>query len=478
MYSKDHFDILIIFFGVLLFISCDSFQINEVGKNEEIWKRMDAIEETIDTPLFPDLTVNILDYGAVSDTLTINSQAFRKAIAFCNSRGGGKVLVPKGVYVTGPIHLYDNINLHLEDGAEIRFSTSTEDYYPLVHTSFEGIELMNYSPFIYAYGKTNIAITGKGILNGQANENNWWTWKGSKDYGFKIGMPSQKDSLNLPRLMSMGQKGTPVEDRIFGEGHYLRPSFIEPFNCKNVLIQDVRIINAPFWVIHPIKSQNVTIDNVYVESHGPNNDGCDPEYSKNVIIKNSVFNTGDDCIAIKSGRDAEGRRVSIPSENIIIRNCKMIDGHGGVVVGSEMSAGVRNVFVENCTMDSSNLERAIRIKTNTRRGGVVDGIYVRNLSIGEVKEAILKVNMQYATYKNQTGDFIPVVKNIYLNNVRVQNGGEYVVKAQGYPSSLIQNINLNNVMVENVNMPFMLEHTEPINLNQTYINGKLIKNSL
>lgn len=438
------------------------------------WDKLELIVNNTIEPVFKKDTLSILDFGAVADGKTTTTFAFKSAIEKCSNNGGGVVLVPKGKYLTGSIHLENNVNLHLEEGAEILFSTNPEDY-PIVHTSFEGIELMNYSPLIYAYKKKNVALTGKGILNGQANETNWWPWKGSTSeghyYGYKEGQPSQKDSLNLPVLMEMGQEGVSIEKRVFGKGHYLRPNFVEPFECTNVLIKDIKIINAPFWIIHPIKSTNVIIDGVTVESHGPNNDGCDPEYSKNVIIKNCTFNTGDDCIAIKAGRDAEGRRVAIKSENIVVQNCKMIDGHGGVVIGSEMSAGVSNVFVENCEMDSPNLDRAIRIKSNSRRGGVVDGVYVRNVNVGQVKEAVLKINMHYAIYGDQTGEFIPQVRNVLLENVTVKNGGKYAILADGHEKAPIENITFKDVRIEKVNENFSLKNVSNIKFINTYINN-------
>jgi len=339
---------------------------------------------------------------------------------------------------------------------------------------------MNYCPLIYAYNKKNIAITGKGILNGQANETNWWPWKGSDSeghtYGFVKGQPSQKDKLNLPALMDMAQNDEPVEKRIFGEGHYLRPNFIEPFGCTNVLIKEVKVVNAPFWILHPIKSTNITVDGVTIESHGPNNDGCDPEYSKNVIIKNCTFNTGDDCIAIKAGRDNEGRKVAIKCENIIVQNCKMIDGHGGVVIGSEMSAGVQNVFVENCEMDSPNLDRVIRIKSNSKRGGIVDGVYVRNIKVGQIKEAVLKIDMFYDVYGAQTGNFIPKVKNIFLENITVKNSGKFAVWAKGHESDPIENIVLKNVTIDKVQTNYFIENVKNIQFINTKINGITIQN--
>ncbi len=464
---------LLLISSLVLFTNCKEEK--GVTDSNDPWARKQQIEESIVVPVFKNQTYNILDFGAVSDSSTINTKAFKSAIEECSKNGGGRVIVPKGKYVTGPIHLEDNVNLHLEEGSEILFSTNPTDYYPLVHTSYEGIELMNYSPLVYAYKKKNIAVTGSGTLNGQASNDNWWPWCGKDIYGWMEGMPKQTDSLNLPRLMDYGENGIPVEERIFGDNHYLRPTFFEPFECENVMIQGVKIINAPFWVLHPIKSNYVIVDGVTIESHGPNNDGCDPEYSKNVIIKNCIFNTGDDCIAIKAGRDAEGRSVAIKSENIIVKNCKMIDGHGGVVIGSEMSAGVSNVFVEDCTMDSPNLDRAIRIKTNSRRGGTVDGVYVRNIEVGQVKEAVLKLNMFYATYSNQTGEFIPVIQNISLENVRVKNGGYFGILAKGYEESPISNVTLNNVIIEKVDKAFSLENVVNLKLIDTYINGSLMQ---
>jgi polygalacturonase len=479
MFQQNYLKIIIAFFTLnVLFISCatkkDKSEVSDVD-----WGKMYQIINNVKEPVFKNKVYLVTDFGAVGDGIFDNTLVFKKAIQSCSQNGGGIVSVPFGKYFTGPIHLEDNVNFHLEDGAEILFSTNPKDY-PIVHTSFEGMELMNYSPLIYAYNKKNIAVTGKGVLNGQANETNWWPWKGSTSegsfYGFKEGQPSQKDKLNLPALMDMAQTDVPVEKRVFGEGHYLRPNFFEPFGCTNVLIKDVKIINAPFWVLHPMKSTNVIVDGVTVQSHGPNNDGCDPEYSKNVIIKNCVFNTGDDCIAIKAGRDNEGRKVGIKSENIVVQKCKMIDGHGGVVIGSEMSAGVQNVFVEDCKMDSPNLDRVIRIKSNSRRGGTVDGVYVRNIEVGQVKEAVLKINMFYAIYGDQTGNFIPKVKNIFLENITVKNGGKYGVWAKGYESDPIENIYLKNVTIEKVEKPYLLEHVKNIQFSKTKINGELLNN--
>lgn len=444
----------------------------ETHNTKEVWAKMESIIKDLKPVTFRNKTYNIINYGAKSDGIFNNTQAIKKAIKVCSKKGGGIVLVPKGKFLSGSIHLENNVNLYLEEGAEIIFSTNPKDY-PLVHTTFEGTECMNYSPLIYGYQKTNVAVTGKGTINGQADNANWWSWSGKDTYGWKEGMPKQQKDIE--NLMKMADKGIEVAERIFGENHYLRPNFVEFFECTNVLVKDIKIINAPFWILHPMKATNVTIDGVDINSHGPNNDGCDPEYSKNVVIKNCTFNTGDDCIAIKAGRDADGRRVGIKTENIIVQNCTMFDGHGGVTIGSEMSAGVSNVYVENCIMSSPNLDVAIRLKTNSKRGGLIENFYVRKIEIGEVKEAVLKVDMFYNVHGNQEGNYIPRIENISLENVKVKYGGNYSILAIGHKESPIKNITFKNVIIEKVDTPFSIDNVENLTLINTYINGELVQ---
>lgn len=466
---------LFLSFLCLTLISCGGSKTKTTIVNNNPWETMQVIIDGIKTPSFGEKKYIIADYGAKADGVFDNTKAFQEAIQDCSKNGGGIVVVSPGKYYTGPIFLEDNVNLNLEEGAELLFSTKPADY-PIVHTSFEGTELMNYSPLISAYKKHNVAITGKGTLNGQAGNDNWWSWCGSTTYGWKKGMPSQEGPLNRASLVDMAEKSVAVAERIFGEGHYIRPNFVEFFECSDVLLKDVTIINAPFWVIHPIKSTNVTVDGVTIKSHGPNNDGCDPEYSKNVIIKNCTFDTGDDCIAIKSGRDADGRRVAIKSENIIVQKCTMFDGHGGVTIGSEISAGVSNVYVEDCIMNSPNLDVAIRLKTNSRRGALIENFNVRNIEIGQVKEAVLKADMFYNVHGNQTGDFIPRIENIYLENIKVKNGGKYAILAKGYAKSPIKNITFKNVIVDKVEKPFSIENVSNLNFIDTKINDEFMKN--
>ncbi|HEM49248.1 MAG TPA: glycoside hydrolase family 28 protein, partial [Caldithrix sp.] len=289
---------------LLILISCNYFS------NDE-WDKLPNIISQIVPPSFPEKDFLITSYGAVGDGLTNCTEAFTKAIDKCNNSGGGRVVVSKGVYVSGAIHLKSNVNLYIDKNATILFSNNPDDFLPIVKTRFEGVECMNYSPFIYAYNCQNIAITGSGTLDGQAGNENWWSWKGRNEYGWESGEPNGLDDTET--LYRMGEENTPLEERIFGKEHELRTNFIQPYKCTNILIDSITIKRSPMWVIHPVLCENITISNVTVDSHGPNNDGCNPESSKNVLIKNCFFDTGDDCIAIKSGRNAEGRRINIPS---------------------------------------------------------------------------------------------------------------------------------------------------------------------
>jgi polygalacturonase len=439
---------------------------------EQGWKDLPSIVKNIVPPTFANRDYSILNYGAKADGKTDCLPAIKSAISTCNKAGGGRVIVPAGTYfVKGPIHLLSNVNLYLDDKAVIKFSTNDDDYLPVVLTRFEGVELMNYSPLIYANGETNIAVTGKGILDGQADNDHWWNWTGSKRFGWKEGMPSQHDKENEPKLMEMAAQGVPVSDRVFGKGHYMRPTMIEFYNSKNILIQDVTLVNAPFWLIHPTLSQNITIDGVTTNSLGPNNDGCDPESCSDVMIKNCSFTDGDDCIAIKSGRDEDGRRVNVPSKNIIVQDCQMKDGHGGVVIGSETSGGVENVYAQNCVMSSPHLERAIRIKSNACRGGVMKNFYFRNIKVGEVREAVFKINMVYEKEKAAKCNFPPTLTGVYVKNV-TSGKSKYGIYVEGLQSKPVKDIFIVDCNFKNVEKEYFVKDAENLNVENTEVNGK------
>ncbi|HEV8591659.1 MAG TPA: glycoside hydrolase family 28 protein, partial [Pyrinomonadaceae bacterium] len=298
----------------------------------------------IKPPAFPKRDFRITKFGARPGIANDSTEAIAKAIDACSNAGGGRVVIPAGEFLTGAIHLKSNVNLYLSKGATLKFSSDASKY-PIVHTRWEGMECMNVSPFIYAFDQTNIAVTGEGTLDGQANNEHWWLWHGNPKYGWKEGMTNQRAAR--ARLYKMMETGVGINERVFGEADRLRPNFIQPYKCKNVLIEGVKIVNSPMWEIHPVLSENVTVRKVSISSHGPNNDGCDPESCKDILIEDCFFDTGDDCIAIKSGRNDDGRRIAAPTQNVIVRGCIMKDGHGGITIGSEISGGVRNVFGEN-----------------------------------------------------------------------------------------------------------------------------------
>ena len=425
------------------------------------WDSLPSVLARIRPPQFPARDFKITDYGAVGDGSFDNTEAIRKAIETCHAAGGGRVVVPAGIFLTGAIHLLSNVNLHLEEGATLKFSTDPSKYLPAVFTRFEGTECMNYSPLIYAFEQENIAVTGPGTLDGSASEENWWAWSRKGPNGADA--PARAD---IRRLIEYGERGTPVRERVFGAGHYLRPNFIQPYRSRNVLIEGVRIVNSPMWEIHPVLSENVTVRGVEIHSHGPNNDGCDPESSRDVLVENCVFDTGDDCIAIKSGRDNDGRRVGVAAENIIVRNCTMKDGHGGVVIGSEISGGCRNVFAEDCRMDSPNLDRALRFKSNARRGGVVENVFMRNVEVGRVAEAILTIDFMYETGPN--GPYKPVVRNVELQNVRSQSSPR-VMWIASWPGAVIDDVRFVDCTFRGVETAEMLQNAGSISFRNVNI---------
>ncbi|SER43710.1 Pectate lyase superfamily protein [Pedobacter rhizosphaerae] len=436
--------------------------------NGNPWDKVPAILASIEAPVFPNKDFNIKDYGAVGDGKTNSSGAIRKAIEACNRAGGGRVVVPAGRYLTGPVYLKSNVNFFVDKGATILFSTNPKDYLPLVRTRWEGVELMNYSPLIYAYEEHNIAITGEGTLDGQASTDHWWPWKGKKDKGYVAGTPSQLDAGNRDALFDMAEKDVPLEKRVFGEGHYLRPQFVQPYKCTRVLIQGVKVVRSPMWIINPVLCNNVTIKGITVESNGPNNDGCDPESCKDVLIKDCYFNTGDDCIALKSGRNRDGRRINVPCENVVIQHCTMANGHGGVVIGSEISGGVKNVFAEDCQMNSPELDRALRIKTSTARGGITENIYLRNIKVGRVKQEAILITMFY----EDKGNFMPLIRNIRVDNMQVAYGGKTGIVVEGYKAQPVQNLQLSNLQINNVKHPYHISNLKGLKLEKVEINGK------
>lgn len=443
------------------------------------WKEAEQVLKKIKEPRFRNKQYLITDFGAKEGVEDYTNQAINKAIDHCHRRGGGKVIVPRGVFYTGPITLKSNVNLHLEEGSVLKFSTNPTDYLPGVYTRWEGWDCINLRPLIYAYRQTNIAITGKGILDGQANSTNWWPWKGRANFGWQPGMVSQEwngttENGGRNRLARMEENNVPWQERIMTIEDRLRPAFIEPQKSKNILLEGFTIHNAPFWLIHPLMCENVIVRGLTLESKGPNNDGCNPHSSRYVLIENCYFNTGDDCIAIKSGKNNDGRRWNLPSEYIIVRNCTMKDGHGGVVLGSEISGNVRNVWVENCHMDSPNLQRVIRIKSNPIRGGLLENFFIRNITVGQCREAVFRVEMKYERVFE--GPNLPLVRNFVMENVTSQKSrfGIFIDGLENAERAQVQNIVIRNSHFNNVEIPLRITGAEGIVMDNVFINGQKI----
>ncbi|KGE15153.1 glycoside hydrolase family 28 protein [Sphingobacterium deserti] len=429
---------------------------------------IEALKKQIVAPTFRSKDYAITNYGAKGDGVTKNTEAIRKAIEQCNKDGGGRVVVPNGIFLTGAIYLKSNVNLHIQEGATILFSRDSSDY-PMVFTRWEGMECMNFSPFIYAYGEENIAITGKGLLDGNSDNDHWWYWCGARKYGWDESKPGEQKPARALLHQQMAEE-MDSRKRIYGDGHFLRPNFVQPYQCKNVWIADVKMINSPMWNLNPVLCENVLIERVKIVSHGPNNDGCDPEACKNVWIKDCYFDTGDDCIAIKSGRDEDGRNIGRPAENHIIENCMMKDGHGGVVIGSEIAGGARNIYALNNVMDSPNLDRALRIKTSSSRGGTIENVFFYNTEVGQYKEAAVRFNMFY----EKPGKHIPTIRNIWVENLEVKGGGKYAVLSSAYESSPVTNFTMINCKIDGVQEPYKVDHLKQVTLKNVVINGKPI----
>ena len=439
--------------------------------DEEEYKR---IEQSIKAPTFPEKDFLITKYGAkTTNSAAQNQKAINKAIATCSKKGGGRVIVPSGTFITGAITLLSHVNLVVEKDAVLKFAFEP-DLYPIVPTRWEGIDCRNLSPCIYAYKQTDIAVTGEGTIDGSGANDTWWPWNGNPRFGFKEGMISQRGGSRA-RLLKNAEDGVPMDQRIFTKEDGLRPQLINFYLCENILMENLTLLNSPFWVIHPLLSKNITVRGMKIINDGPNGDGCDPESCDGVLIENCFFNTGDDCIAIKSGRNNDGRLWDKPSENIIIRNCEMKNGHGGVVIGSEISGGCRNVYAENNVMDSPELERVVRIKTNTCRGGVIENINARNIKVGVCKESVLKINLDYEPKEICCRGFVPTVRNVNIENITCEKS-KYGVQIIALDSVCnVYDINVKDCHFNGVKEGnYSKGQTRDVHFDNLFINGSLV----
>jgi polygalacturonase len=420
------------------------------------WKKARRILADTAVPTFPDVYFDTTDpqYGAVGDGSTDNTDAFRSAIEDCSAQGGGHVLVPAGVYSTGAIHLLDDVDFHLEDGAVLAFNDNVDNF-PLVFTRYEGIECVNHSPMVYAYGQTNIAITGNGLLTA-LNTSSW-------NYG------SDRAGILEPLVAA----GVPPEERIVPLYGHLRSTFIEPYNCANVLIQGITLQQSQFWQIHPTLCRNVTVRSVTTGgTHNPNGDGCNPECCNHVVIRDSFIGANDDCVAIKSGRDDDGRRVNVPSENIVIFNCRFQGPIGGVTCGSEMTGGIRNVYAYNIEASGTGILFMLFVKSNTLRGG-----YAINLNLDSLRADHLNGPWGFAQmdYSGQTGDYLPVFEDWNISNVTGDSDPQ-VFHLSGLPNTPIHGLNVWDSAFTNIANPRdQYAYVNRINFANVTINGQPVR---
>lgn len=398
----------------------------------------------IQVPDFDDcIKLSIIDFGAEPDDKVKNTEAIKKAIEKASAMGGGVVVIPEGEWITGKIHLKSNVNLHLVEGAVLLFSDNPNDYLPPVHTTWEGMECYNYSPLVYAYECKNVAITGKGQL--KADMDVWSTWFARP--------PAHMNSLK--HLYLLASNNCPVEERqMVNDSSHLRPQFIQFNRCENILLEGISILNSPFWVIHPYLSKNIVIRNVSVMAHGHNNDGVDPEMSQNILIENCIFDQGDDAIAVKSGRNQDAWRLNTPTKNLVMRNCTVKNGHQLMAIGSELSGGIENIFLDSCrVVEGAKLNHLVFIKTNERRGGYVKNIYVSNISAGKINKGILGIETDVLY---QWRNLVPTIErrltpieNIYLENCSATNV-KYVSRILGQAELPIQNVSFIHVSADTI----------------------------
>ena len=445
------------------------------GRYEYLYKDLSFKMPILQYPTFPANQVSISDFGGIPDGVTLNTEAFAKAMEALAQKGGGTLNVPSGVWYTGPIVFKSNINMHLEKGALILFS-SDFNLYPLVNTVFEGLDTRRCQSPISGRNLENIAITGEGSINGSGE--GWRPLKKGKviashwksvvnsggvvldgDYWFpsKSSLKGHQISdMNVPRGNLTDAQWLEVKD-------FLRPVLVSFIECKNILLEGVLFENSPAWNIHPLMCENVIIDNVFIRNPGfsQNGDGLDLESCVNSIIVNSTFDVGDDAICIKSGKDEDGRRRARPTENVIIDNCKVFQGHGGFVVGSEMSGGVKNISVANCQFLGTDV--GLRFKSTRGRGGVVENIYIRDINMFDIATESFLFDLYYGgksavesledgdetpveTIMPQVDETTPVFRNIYVKNL-VSRNARRAMFFNGLPEMNIDNINVKNVTI-------------------------------
>ena len=431
------------------------FKYKHDGPQNKIENTAEQIIANIARTSFPHKKIKVICPDSASNQKGHSRQLIQRAIDSCSLAGGGHVIISKGIYyLKGNLVLKSDVNLHLEKDAYLLFSGKADDFLPEVWTRWEGTELYGHSPMIYAKHATNIAITGQGTIDAQG--------------GREFASWSQIEVSDRNRLRKMGEKLIPVTERIFGKGTILRPSCIQFMGCSRILVEGITIKNSPFWTIHPVYCDNVIVRSITIDSHYPNNDGCDPESTSNVLIEKCIFRTGDDAIAIKAGRDADGREIGRPSKNIVIRNCLFQSECNGLCIGSEMSGGVENVYMDNIQIGT--VKNALYFKSNRDRGGYIRNIQVSNITIERSKGAILRFETNYFGFRG--GRHASQYENFRISNVKADCSDHYAIFMDGYEEKPIRNIEIEHFHVRKAAYPYYLKCAENIRLKDTSVNGR------
>ena len=420
--------------------------------------------------------VDMLKSGAKADGKTLNTTLINHTVDRLSQAGGGTLFFPAGTYLTGAIRLKSNITLELEAGATLLFSDNFDDYLPFMEVRHEGVMMKSFSPLISAMDAENITIKGEGTLDGQGKA--WWT------EFFRIYVDLEKNGMReLNKYQPLWERENDVE-ALYAETNedwhgtlkrrFFRPPFIQPVRCRRVRIEGVKIINSPFWTVNPEFCDNVVVTGVTIHNvPSPNTDGINPESCRNVHISDCHISVGDDCITLKSGRDAQARRLGVPCENITITNCTMLSGHGGVVIGSEMSGSVRKVTISNCVFDGT--DRGIRIKSTRRRGGVVEDIRVSNIIMSNIKREAVVLNLKYSEMPVEPmSERTPLFRDISISGLTAV-GVKTPVKIVGLEEAPVTDIILRDINVKNAREKCIFENCERIRLTDVIVNGKEVR---
>ncbi|MCP9770433.1 glycoside hydrolase family 28 protein [Lacihabitans sp. LS3-19] len=485
--------------GALFINSCSVSQKPKYGKSTGKYQNLEFDMNLVQEPIIPNNEVKITDFGAVNGGEVLCTKAFADAIAALTKKGGGKVIVPAGVWLTGPIILKSNIEIFASAGALIRFSTN-KDLYPIIETSFEGLNTWRCISPIYGKNLENVALTGTGVWDGSGGA--WRAVKKSKltanEWKKLVAsggvLDETKENWYPSEQFKLGGNGADqnvrfdlhTKEEFLAIRDFLRPVMVSIQNSKNVMFDGPVFQNSPAWCLHPLMVENLIVRNITVRNpwYSQNGDGIDVESCKNVIVENSSFDVGDDAICIKSGKDKDGRDRGVPCENLIIRNNIVYHGHGGVTVGSEMSSGVKNMHVSNCTFMGTDV--GLRFKSTRGRGGVVENIFIKDIWMTDIPSHAISFNLYYGgksieetlaegggptnTKLMPVTEETPQFKNIKIKNV-VINGATQAVFLQGLPEMNLENIELSDLQI-NADKGFTIVDANGVNIHNVKMVSK------